>query len=435
MRLPRSGSIAHNSLQTMIVYALRLGIQLALLLLVARFLNPAEYGEFAGIAALAFGLGTLSSFGLGFLVLGESARDPAAGHAVFAEAIPMTLLSAMLLMPLYFWLSFYVIGSSANMLSVALIGLAELLFAPLLGLASFRLQGLGHIARSQSLALLPMLLRLIGVAACIVLLPDSGLFAYALVHGLGSAAGLGLGLWFAWRAMSPLEGVAWPKFKTLRRGASFAVMNFMAINPSELDKALALRLLGANETGLYALASRGMAIVTLPVVAMTLAAQPRIFRESHDSRTGPGSVIATVMGASLVYGLVAAVLIYVTGPLALEFLLGERYQGIGEVVRMIAFIAPFMTTRFAGGGILLALGRPLLRAGFEVVGLLMLIVITLILAPRNGIQGLIMAVGASEALMAILSGVFLLRRFRRVPIITGGRAGSGCDADPGKHPT
>ena len=431
MQLLRPGTITHNSLQTMAVYALRLGLQLALLLLVARFLGPANYGEFAAITALAFGLGTLSSFGLGFLVLGESAKSPTAGQAILAQAIPTTFLSAILLLSVYFWLSLSVIGSSANLIILGLIGITELLLVPLLGLLSFRLQGLGHIAYSQALALLPMLLRLAGLTACFALSPENVLYAYALVHSLGSAAGLGAAAWIVGRVI-PIGRIELPSLKTLRRGPSFAVMNFMAANPSELDKALSLRLLGASETGLYALASRGMSVVTLPVVAMILAAQPRIFRAS-DNPHAAGRLITTAMAAAFAYGLVAAAFLYLVAPPLLQHALGEDYQDIGDVVALIALIAPFMTTRFAGGGILLALGRPLLRTSLESVALLLLIVLALTLAPHHGIQGLIWAVLASEAAMAILSSLFLLHHFRQSSQIAA-RA-SANDSGREKHPS
>ena len=72
----RPDPIAYSSMQTLAIYTLRLVTQVALLFLVARYLGPSQLGESAGNAALAVGLGTLSSFGLGFLVLGESAKSP-----------------------------------------------------------------------------------------------------------------------------------------------------------------------------------------------------------------------------------------------------------------------------------------------------------------------------------------------------------------------
>ena len=407
----RPGPIARSSMQTLVVYGLRLGFQLALLFLVARYLGPSQFGEFAGIAALAVGLGTLSSFGLGFLVLGESAKLPERGGALLAQAVPATLLSAVVLGPLYFWLCRAVLGSDASTPVLVLIGLSDLLLVPWLGLISHRMHGLGQVARSQLIAVIPMGLRLVGLVACVILAPGAGLEIYAIVYAGGALAGLLLSLSLARETAAGFLHPGRPGCATLREGTRYAVMNFMAINPGELDKALALRLLGAGDTGLYALASRGMAVVTLPVVAMVLSAQPRIFREA-DPKTGPNDhLIGILLAVSFGYGLAAAGLLHFAAPPVLELALGSQYEDIGQVVAVIAFIAPFMSLRFATGGILLALGRPIWRASIESAALFILIGLALVLAPRHDMLGLIWAVLGSEAAMALMGcGVLFFHR-------------------------
>ena len=181
----RPGPIARSSIQTLVVYGLRLGVQLALLFLVARYLGPSQFGEFAALAALAVGLGTLSSFGLGFLVLGESAKLPARGQELLAQAVPATVLSATLLGPLYFWLCRSVLGSDSSIAVLVLIGLSDLLLVPWLGLVSHRIHGLGQVARSQIIAVLPIGLRLLGIVTCVTLAPGAGLGLYAVVYAGG----------------------------------------------------------------------------------------------------------------------------------------------------------------------------------------------------------------------------------------------------------
>lgn len=434
MRLPRLGPIARSSVQTLAIYGLRFGVQLALLLLLARWLGPAHYGEFAGVAALAMGLGTLSGFGLGFVVLMDSAKSADAGAAVLARAVPATLLSAVLLLPLYLWLAVAVIGSTVGLLSLGLIGLSELLLVPLLGLLSNRLHGLGYVARSQALVLWPMALRLAGLAGCMALAPSSDLALYALVHALGALAALVLGgALAAARAQLP-QNLHWPDRATLRHGARFAAMNLAAMSPGELDKALALRLLGASGTGLYALASRGMAVVTLPVAAMLQAALPRLIRELHQSDTAHRRLLRAVLSLSALYGMSAAVLLHWAAPPLLEWLLGAAYVGIGAVVAKIAWIAPFMSLRIATGATLFALGRPMLRTGIESLALALLVVLALLLVPRLGLNGLIAAVLASEASMAAAGGLFLWRHMQR-PLPVANAAASVIDVGQAQHPS
>lgn len=402
MRLPHLGPITRNSISTMLVFVVRLGVQVALLLLVARYLGPEQYGQFAGIAALALALGTLSSFGLGFLVLGESAKSPEAGAAVLARAVPATALSAAILGPIYLWLAIAVLDSGTGLLIVSLVGLSELILVPIVGLLAHRLHGLGMIARSQALALWPMVLRLLGLLLALALLPDRSLEIYAWIHLIGALTAAAL----AWRSSRAhgqfLQSLHHPEPAELRRGARHAVMSFTAITPGELDKALALRLLGAADAGLYALASRGMAVVTLPVIAMLLAALPRMIRELQGGESNSGGLLRMVIGLAGLYGLVAAAILYLAAPPALEWALGTEYAGIGDIVAKIALIAPFISVRIATGAVLFALDRPLLRSAIEGGAVLAMITLALLLVPKLGLPGLVWAVLISEATMAVV---------------------------------
>lgn len=404
-------------MKTLIVCGLRLGVQLALMFLVARYLGPSQFGEFAGIAALAVGLGTLSSFGLGFLVLGESARSAERGYALLTQAASVTWLSAFLLGGLYFWLCRSVLGSEASIRALVMVACSDFLLMPWLGLISNRIHGLGQVARSQMIVLLPISLRLLGVGACVMFAPSAGLELYAIVYVVGALAGLCLSSILAGKNVAGFLRPGRPESGTLRQGAGYALMNFMAVNPGEIDKALALRMISPSDAGIYALASRGMSVVTLPVVAMVLSAQPRIFQQA-DSRTQSSSrLVAILLIVSLGYGLIAACVLHFLAPPALQLAFGRQYTDIGKVVEAIAFVAPFMSLRFATGGILLALGRPIWRAGIEGFALLIFIGLALMLAPRYNTLGLIWALFGIEATMGLLGcGALLLDRRARCAI-------------------
>ena len=65
--------------------------------------------------------------------------------------------------------------------------------------------------------------------------------------------------------------------------------------------------------------------------------------------------------------------------------------------------------------LLAALGKPMMRAGFEVGGLFFLIVATLVLVPQVGVVGMTLALACSEWGMAILgvaTAFFALRKSR-----------------------
>lgn len=85
--LPR-GPIARATIQTSFVLGLRLLVQAGTLLLVARMLEPFEFGAFAGIVALAVLLGTFSTFGTHLVLLGEMSKDPYQREHILSYASP-----------------------------------------------------------------------------------------------------------------------------------------------------------------------------------------------------------------------------------------------------------------------------------------------------------------------------------------------------------
>ena len=407
----RPGPIARSSMQTLAVYGLRLGTQVTLLFLVARYLGPSQFGEFAAIAALAVGLGTLSSFGLGFLVLGESAKLPERGQALLAQAAPATLLSAVLLGPLYFWLCRVALESDASSTVLVLIGFSELFLVPLVLIFSQRLQGLGKIARSQALAMTPIAMRLAAILACMMMAPTVRLEAYASAYFAASLVSMLFAIW-AVKEVAVIVNMEMPTASRIKAGSPYALMKFTAINPSELDKALALRLLPTAEAGIYALAARGLSMATMPVVAMVVSSQPRLFRETGNGTAYSRRLIFIVLFVAGLVGIGAGLLLAGFAAPGLEWLMGHEFAGTAEAMRMLAWAAPFMALRFAAGGVLIPLEKPLIRSGIELLGLGALIGLGLIIGSTHGISGLIVAVVSSEAFMALLFCIYLIMAIR-----------------------
>lgn len=407
MRLLHTGPIARGTLATLGVHVVRFAFQITLLFLLARFLGPGNLGEFAAIAALALSLGAFSSFGLGFVVLSESAVSSQRGKEVMTRAIAATLISACLLLPAFLEISRALLNSSASPLVLVLVGLTELLLMPLLGLLGYRLQGLGCIVQSQSVLIVPLLLRLGGLALCLVMVVRGTLEAFAWIIFGATLIGLLVSWGFSWRRASLPTRLAWPTISELFRGTRYAVMRFTAVSPSEVDKAMAFRLFVSTDAGLYAFAARGLAVATMPVAAMVISAQPRLIREAVLGDGNSRQLIILVIGLALLYGVTAGLGIALIAAPVVQWILGNEFSGINSILKQLAWVAPFMAVRFAGGGIFISLNRPLHRSAIELAGLVTLLVLGFYFGRSYGVSGLILAVVVSELGMAILFSIYL----------------------------
>jgi O-antigen/teichoic acid export membrane protein len=168
-----------------------------------------------------------------------------------------------------------------------------------------------------------------------------------------------------------------------------------------------VRAVGTHDAGVYAATSRVMAAAVTPVLAMLLASQPRLFRHSHEPTREGHRLIYLILMLALAWGTASGVMLALCSPL-LPRLFGESFAGTAKLMPWLAAVAPFLSLRLAAGTILVARGRPSERIGFELCGVLALIVSMLVLTPHYGIRGLAMALVIAELSMTVI-GWWLVR--------------------------
>lgn len=396
------GPIAKGTIRTTFVLGLRLLVQAGTLLLVARMLGPQQFGAFAGIAALAVMLGAFASFGTNVVLLGEVSKAPGRREEVLKYAVPTTLSCGGILLVAYLLICTLVLREAGVPMMVLLaIGISEIWLQPLFGLPAAEHLALGRIARSQMLATLPLLLRLAAAGAVFLVRPNDPLALYAYGYLVASA----VALTFASATMpAPWPRLAtWrvPDKKELRDAAGYAALNITATTPAELDKTLATKLLPLGSAGLYAAGARVIGAATLPVIAMMLSALPRLFREGEDQPYRTRKLVLKILAVTSLYSFALAVLLWLLAP-TFVWIFGTRYAGVQHTIHWLCLAVPGMALRMAAGCILMALGRPWIRVGFEVAGLVVLVVAALLLTVRFGMAGMPLALACSEWMMALI---------------------------------
>lgn len=407
------GPIARGTVRTSGVLGLRLLVQAGTLLIVARMLGPQEFGAFAGIAALAVMLGTLSTFGLYFVLLGEVSKEPKRREQVLPYAVPTTLLCGSALLIVYLLICTLALHETGVSLPVLLaIGITEMWLQPLFLLPAAEHLALGRIARSQLLTILPLALRLFAAASVLMLRPADPLAAYGygyLVASLIALAIATLTMPAPWPRPSQWR---LPNKSELREAAGYAVLNITATTPAELDKTLATKLLPLAASGVYAAGARVIAAATLPVIAMMLSALPRLFREGQGRPKRTAHLLRWIFTAALSYSVVLAVVLWFIAPVFV-WLFGAKYHGIEHMIHWLCLVVPGMALRLAAGNVLMALGRPWMRVGFEVTGLVVLIIASVILTTHLHAVGMPLALACSEWSMATVGAMLVYRVCQR----------------------
>lgn len=396
------GPLARSSIRTAILLCLRVGTQAVTLIFLTRLLVPTTYGSYAAAASLAVVLGTIPSLGSGYILLARASTNRASVADTWRYAWPLTLALGALLIAIYVYIGWYVTRSAPVSLSVLFcIGITELLLNPLIMLLSFIMQGCEQVATSQFLQWLPLLLRAFAALICLDLAMPARLPGYAVLQLLASLVGIGVALVVTKRHVNLAGHPRWITSEELRVGSSYAAMYLVAYNPSELDKIVAVRSLGAYDAGIYASASRMLSAFAMPMSALLLAAQPRLFRHSESTHLQNKQLIGVIALVAVAWGLSGAGLFAFCHQM-IPRLLGSAYAETGQLVPWMAITMPFLTLRLAAGGILVAFGRPLERLLFELSGALILTMGIVFITPKLHTLGLILAVIASELSMALI---------------------------------
>lgn len=396
------GPIALGTIRTSCVLTLRLLVQAGTLLLIARILGPEQFGGFAGVAALAVMLGSFTSCGTHLVFVSEISKEPARRIQILSYAIPCTLLCGSLLLAIYLLVCTFVLqGIKASLTILLGIGVAEMLLLPLLNLPVLEHLALGRIARSQLLSILPLILRAVAASVVFLWYSDDPLLAFSCGYFVASVIALVVA--FATMPARWPHPSVWrlPSKDEWRQTAGYAALTATAYGPSETDKILATWLLPPAIGGLYAAGSRVIGAVTLPVIAMIQSALPRLFREGSKQSGSTERLLKWIIAATLGYSTVLAVALWFIAPVFPK-LFGLRYDGIQQMIHWLCLAIPGMALRISAGGILMAIGKPWVRAGFEVVGFFSLIAASIILTRHFGIIGMPLGLVFSEWNMAVI---------------------------------
>lgn len=406
------GALARSSLHTTAMLGLRVVTQAAVLLLLVRLFDPQIYGNLVAVSSLAVVLGILPSLGAGFVLMARTPGDINASAEIWRYAWPMTALLGFVLLACYLPAAHYLGGADALPWAVLFwLGAAELLMAPFTLLLSQALQARERVPLSQLVQWLPLGLRIFAVLPCFALPDADRLVAYALLQALAAALGLLAGLWITRRHVALDWRPRCPRMQELRDGASYSAMHLVAANSSEFDKIVAVRAVGAHAAGIYTATARVMAALVMPVVAMLLAAQPRLFQHAHAPTAQGRRLIAVIAVIAASWGVASGMLLALCSPL-LPWLFGAAYADSARLMPWVALTAPFLALRFAAGTVLVALGRPLERVAFEVGGVALLALGILTLVPMWHVRGIVAAVIVSEAAMAAIGWWLVRRRLR-----------------------
>lgn len=408
----KPGALARNTALATAWQGVRLALQFAYLILVARVLGVEGYGVFAGSAALAASLSPLAGWGFGMILVQEVSRAPGRFPEFWAKALRAVAVGGPAMTGAMLALAPLLLPVDGRWTVIVLIAAAELLAMPLVAAGSLAFQAHERLGRTIFNHVQLNLVRL-GAVALLAAAGQGDLVAFAWAYFGATAVAALLSLLQVRRAYGRPDWTRGGLAGRRREGLGFSLSVVANSAHAELDKTLLLRLVSAAAAGSYSVANRVVSAATTPLVAYILAAVPRLFREGEQGTAAAAALARRLLPPILLYGLAAAAGLLVCAPL-LPWVFGD---GFGAAPALLPWLAPLPLLAGIsqlGLNVLTASGRQRTRVSIEATALAANVALNVALIPRLGAEGAALSALGSQALLGLLPAIAAWRLGREL---------------------
>lgn len=405
----RPNKLARNTVLATGWQVLRLTLQFAYLIVVARLLGASGYGTFAGIIALAAMLSPLAGAGFGLILVKEVSRTPELFPLYWGKTLSATVISAPLLILVLCIMSTLILPDRGEILVLLIVGVTELFLVPLVAACANAYQAHERLGASSFNFVLLNLGRLLAIGALSLFNRPPNLTQFAIAYLTGTALPTAASLIIATRTFGHPIVEMRSLACQIKEGLGFVVSGITGVAQAEIDKSLLLRLDGAIATGTYSVATRIISAASIPLVTFVLASVPQLFRTGTSGTKGNRQATGALLKPILIYSAVADCTIYLLAPW-LPSVLGEEFADSVSIIQILALLPSLIGVSNLFLAVLSCSGAQSVRVGIELLALGLNIGLNIALIPTYGISGSVYAALASQGALAGMALLFLFVR-------------------------
>lgn len=375
----------------------RLVSGVVLLVLMARFMGPAYFGEFmyamtvATIAALPAGLGFAPQ------LLREISTHPSDAHETLRRITRAKVLMAILV--LCGGIAFVVSAPSRHALFgiLLLVSLSDSFTDYLLGV----LRAKDQFAVEAKLILASSVVHCVFVLAVLVWTVEPVLIALAFLATRSTLLAVVVRTARRLVGKISLSGRFAEILTELRRSLAYSIDSSLILLASQVDTVLLKAVSTTTDVGIYQAGMRlviGFQNFTGVAANVFIPKLARTFGRGHEYRT---TVIATIR-TFVTMGLVSGLTILWLGPIFVRNVYGSEYL---ELVELMPYLALLIFVRFCGGAFgvqLTATGKQRLRTIANASALIAMIAMIGLLASKYSLRGVVLSLIASATLVLLM---------------------------------
>lgn len=415
----KPGRLARSAVITLFWQLVRIGLLALWMVVTARLLGPAGYGEYTGLASLALTLGAFTGLGLGLVMYQGAVHAPEKFSQYWNNSLACILVSGTLISLLFVLFGAWLSPKSHHGTLIA-IAISETLLFPVVTTSAFAFAAHERMGWAATLPALTALLRLLGNLAFFLFSETRDLDQYVWFHAAATLAAALASVLLTQRYLEPARMP--PRFDRaqLLEGIGFAFSWTASSALTSLDKTFALKFGSAEIAGLYGIAYRFITLMTQPVDALVSVALPRLFAQGTDQTRHPrlvGILIAVILG----YGLLAGLFIWSTAAI-IPMILGTAFAPAVTLIKLLAIVIPFYGFRVLVSHALMGRRRKTAKSLIELAAIALMALLSMILVPWRGAEGAAYAYIAMEVFLAIATALAFVVPRSASPGNTSGRS-------------
>jgi len=397
--------LKHKSVQSFmqllggnVLTSLSQGIQFFML---ARALGPAEFGRIAAVNGVTQLLMPFAGFGAPSVMVMRSSRDPALLPLYFGNALLVMLASAALLVLLAVFGITPMLNGQVSFSLMAVFAVSELFASKVVDICWQVFIARDQVRQTSTLLTMQSVSRLLaaGIFISMTKQPDAAQWSwFALTSNVLVSA---LVLRMTVREVGSLRFDMLLARRELGAGASFAIGQSARSFYTDADKLFLARYAGAAVVGHYTMAFRVVMIALTVIRALSLAMQTKLYRAGQAGIAGTFSVTKRVMRPTVPMALFLAAAFWLTAPL-LPWIAGARYEPSVDVLRALCFMPLILVLQVLLCDTLATSGYQRVVALSQLVSAALICVLSLVLIPRIGWSGAVIASYFAQGVLCLL---------------------------------
>jgi O-antigen/teichoic acid export membrane protein len=404
--------LARNTAWMITGQGMRLVIQAAYFIEIARSLGVSNYGAFVGVVALVGVVYPFASLGGGNLLVKNVARDTKLFASYWGRALTLTACSGTILFLAVCMVSHFVLPPSIPRLLVAMVAAADIFGLSVITLSAQAFQAFERLRWTATLNVMMSGGRLAGALILIAIQPHPSALLWSYLY-FGSTAVVAVVACILVCKQLGLPKFSWPQSAAeMREGFYFSASQTSQTVYNDIDKTMLARLSTLEATGIYGAAYRIIDVSFVPVSALLWASYPSFFRAGSRGISASLSYAKPLLLRALTYaGVVCFALLLAAG--IVPRILGPEYRSTAEALRWLSVLPVLKAVHYFLSDTLTGAGHQGLRTSLQAGVAVFNVLLNLWIIPAYSWRGAAWSSIASDGALALSVAVAVLLLNRR----------------------